>query len=247
MVGGGVWGCVDVNILGLGCALGICTSRCSPLDGMWRSDPDCCPPRGRNTGWGVEHPALDMCTPVFMAPWLPPPRRRLKLQALERHARRDLEREACSRQETYGRFSLAGQGYWCQKQLQGVARSLAQWTRQLSLECEWRDRVLREERQRWVALGVSRVREAEAIGRRGLLTAAMGGLGLLQAFVRGKRLILQHATAHVNVMAEAQLEPFRCVPPGTSDTWRPEAGCTSQRRRLSCTACCLIVLPNARL
>ena len=37
-----------------------------------------------------------------------------------------------------------------------------------------------EERRRWVtllALGASWVQEAEAIGRRGMLTAAMGGLG----------------------------------------------------------------------
>ena len=83
-----------------------------------------------------------------------------------------------------------------------MARSLAQWAGQLSLE--WRDRGVQEGHRRWVALGVRRVREAEAIGRRGLLTAAMGGLGLLHAFVRGKRLILPHATAHVNMMAEAE-------------------------------------------
>ena len=94
--------------------------------------------------------------------------------------------------------------YWCQRQLQGVARSLAQWAGQLPPECEWRDRVVREERQRWVTLGINRVREAEAIGRRGLLTAAIGGLGPLHAFVGGKDLILQHATTHANMMAEAQ-------------------------------------------
>ena len=88
--------------------------------------------------------------------------------------------------------------------MQGVARSLAQWAGQLSLECEWRDRVVREERQRWVTLGINWVREAEAIGRRGLLTAAIGGLGPLHAFVGGKDLILQHATTHANMMAEAQ-------------------------------------------
>ena len=47
--------------------------------------------------------------------------------------------------------------------------------------------VIREERRRWVALGFSLVQEAEAVGRRGPLTAAMGGLGLLHAFMQGKR------------------------------------------------------------
>ena len=136
-------------------------------------------------------------------------RRRLKLRALGKHARQELEREACIRQETYGRYNLTRQGYWCQKQLQGVAKSLAQRAGKLSLEGEWRDRVVREERQRWVALGASRVQEAETIGRRGLLAAARGGLSLLHAFVRGKRLILQHATAHVNTMAEAQQQAAR--------------------------------------
>ena len=69
----------------------------------------------------------------------------------------------------------------------------------------------REERRRWVTLPVSRVREAEAIGRRGLLTAAMGGLGLSQAFVRGKPLMFQHATAHVNMMAEAQQQAAQSI------------------------------------
>ena len=119
------------------------------------------------------------------------------------YARWELESEACGWQETYGRYDLARQRYWGQWQLRGVARSLAQWAGQLSLECEWRDRGVQEERQRRVALEVSWVRQAEAIKQRGLLTAATGGLGLLQAFVRGKHWILQHATAHVSTMAEA--------------------------------------------
>ena len=100
---------------------------------------------------------------------------------------------------------MARQWYWCQKQLRGVAESLAQRVGQLSLECEWRDTVAREERQRRVALGVRWVREAEAIGRQGLLTVTGGGLGLLHARVRvrGIRLVL-HATAHADTMAEAQ-------------------------------------------
>ena len=40
--------------------------------------------------------------------------------------------------------------------------------------------------------------------RRGLLTAAMGGQGLSDAFVRGQRLVLQHATAHAKRMAEVR-------------------------------------------
>ena len=54
-------------------------------------------------------------------------RRGLKLQALEKNARQELEREACIRQETYGRYNLTRQWCWCQKQLQGVAKSLARW------------------------------------------------------------------------------------------------------------------------
>ena len=60
----------------------------------------------------------------------------------------------------------------------GGAKSLTQWAGQLSLECEGRDRVIKEERRRWIALGVSQVQKAEAVGRRGRLTAAMGRLGL---------------------------------------------------------------------
>ena len=63
--------------------------------------------------------------------------------------------------------------------------------------------MVREECQHWVALGAIRVWQAAAIGQRVLLAAAMGGLDLLPAFVRGKRLILQHATAHVDMTAEA--------------------------------------------
>ena len=95
------------------------------------------------------------------------------------YARWELEREACGWQETYGRYDLARQRYWGQWQLRGVARSLAQWAGQLSLECEWRDRVVREERQRWVALGVSQGPEAQATGQQGLLTAAIKDPGLL--------------------------------------------------------------------
>ena len=76
----------------------------------------------------------------------------------------------------------------------GLPKSLAQWAGQLSLECESRDSVLREERQRWVALGVSRAQEAEAIGRRGLLTAAMGVMGLLQALVQAFDSAACHST-----------------------------------------------------
>ena len=71
--------------------------------------------------------------------------------------------------------------------------------------------MVREERQRWVALGMSHVLEAKVIGRRGLLTTAMGGLGLLHAFVRVKHLILQHATTHVKMMAEAQPQAARTI------------------------------------
>ena len=71
--------------------------------------------------------------------------------------------------------------------------------------------MVREERQRWGALGMSQVQEAEAIDRRGLLTAAMGGLGLVHAFLPGKHLPLQHATAHAKVMAEAQQQAAHAI------------------------------------
>ena len=120
-------------------------------------------------------------------------------------------RKGCSRLETYGKYGSARQWCWCQRQLRGVARSLAQWAGQLSLEYEWKDRVVREERQRRVALGMSQVREAEAMGQRGLLTAAKGGLGLVHAFARGKHSILQHATTHVKMMAEAQQQAAHAI------------------------------------
>ena len=41
--------------------------------------------------------------------------------------------------------------------------------------------------------------------------AAMGGPGLLHAFVRGRRLILQHTTAHANGMAEAHRQAARAI------------------------------------
>ena len=37
------------------------------------------------------------------------------------------------------------------------------------------------------------------------------GLGLLHAVGRGKRLILQHATAHINIMAEARQQAARAI------------------------------------
>ena len=39
----------------------------------------------------------------------------------------------------------------------------------------------------------------------------MGGLGLLHAFVRDKQLILQHATAHVHMIAEARRQAARAI------------------------------------
>ena len=63
--------------------------------------------------------------------------------------------------------------------------------------------MVQEESQRRVAIGPSFVNAAEAAGRRGLLNAATRGLGLLRASVRDKRLILQHATAHADTIAEA--------------------------------------------
>ena len=39
----------------------------------------------------------------------------------------------------------------------------------------------------------------------------MGGLGLRPTFMRGKRLILQHATAPVNLLAEAQQQAARAI------------------------------------
>ena len=145
-------------------------------------------------------------------------------------------RKGCSRLETYGKYGSARQWCWCQRQLQGVARSLAQWAGQLSLEYEWKDRVVREERQRWVALGMSQVREAEAMGQRGLLTAAKGGLGLVHAFARGKHSILQHATTHVKMMAEAQQQAAHAIQVrATRHVLHTEARGT-QQHRLPCTA-----------
>ena len=71
--------------------------------------------KGMLEGWGAE-------------------RHRLNPQALEQRARRALEREACIRQETHGR---ARQWYGGQRQLQGVAKGLAQLAGQLSLERGW--------------------------------------------------------------------------------------------------------------
>ena len=39
----------------------------------------------------------------------------------------------------------------------------------------------------------------------------MGGLGLVHAFVRDKQLILQHATAHANMIAEARRQAVRAI------------------------------------
>ena len=61
----------------------------------------------------------------------------------------------------------------------------------VSLECEWRGRLVQDKSQCRVAQGGSFVQTAEAAGRRGLQDAAMGGLDLLHAFVRDRHLILQ--------------------------------------------------------
>ena len=82
--------------------------------------------KGMLEGWGAE-------------------RHRLELQALENQGRQAPESEACIRQEPYSRYDLARQCYWGQRQLQWVAKGLAQWVGQLSLECKWRDRVVQEE------------------------------------------------------------------------------------------------------
>ena len=148
--------------------------------------------KGMLEGWGAE-------------------RRRLKLQANSRLGRHVKGQLAHGRQETYGRYDLARPWYWGQRQLQGVAKGLAQLAGQLSVECGRRDRLVQEENQRRVVLGVSFVRASEAAGRRGLLNVPTGGLGLLHAFVRDKRLMLQHATAHANMTTEARRQAARAI------------------------------------
>ena len=157
---------------------------------QWERYPGC---RGMLEGWRAE-------------------RLRRKLQAQEQQARHTLEREACLRQETYGRYNLARQ--WCrnQRQLQGIAQGLAQMAGLVSLECEWRDRLAQEESQHMVAQGGSFVQTAEAAGRRGLQGAAIGCLDLLHAFVRDKQLILQHSTAQANMIAQARHHAGRAIP-----------------------------------
>ena len=60
---------------------------------------------------------------------------RLKLQAQAQQARHTLEREAHTRQETYGRYDLARQWYSNQRQPQGIAKGLAQLAGLETLEC----------------------------------------------------------------------------------------------------------------
>ena len=173
-------------------------------------------------------------------------RHRLKLQAREQQARQPLVTQAYKRQETDGRHDLARQWYRHQRQLQGVAKGLAQLPGSLSPESGLRNRLVQAESQRMVALGGSFVRAAEAAGRRGLLREAMGDLGLLHAFVRDKQLILQHAAAHADMIAEAPCQAVRAIQVrATSYTWRHEAGRRSHRPRTPCTICCLALLPSA--
>ena len=110
-------------------------------------------------------------------------RLRLRLQAQEQQARHTLEREAHTRQETYCRYDLARQWSSKQRQFQGVARGLVQLAGLGAMECEWRDRLAKEEGQSRAAQGCDLL---QAAGRRGLQGAAIGGLGLLHAFVRDK-------------------------------------------------------------
>ena len=51
----------------------------------------------------------------------------------------------------------------------------------------------------------------EAAGRRGLLNAAIQGLGLSHAFVQDNHLIVQHATTHANMIAEARQQAVRAI------------------------------------
>ena len=104
-------------------------------------------------------------------------RRRLKLQALERWSSWELERESHSRLEAYGRYSVARQWYGGQRQLRGIARGLAQRAGQLSREREWRDRLVREEQLRSVALGTGRVREGIGTRTEGPSSGGHGGPG----------------------------------------------------------------------
>ena len=101
-------------------------------------------------------------------------RHRLKLQAREQQARQPLETQAYKRQETDGRHDLARQWYRNQRQLQGIAKGLAQLAGLVSLECGWRDRLAQEKSQHGVAQGGSFVQTAEAPGRRGPQGAARG-------------------------------------------------------------------------
>ena len=101
-------------------------------------------------------------------------RLRLKLQTQEQQARHTLERDAYIQQETYGRYDLARQWYRNQRQLQGIAKGLAQLVGLVSLECGWRDRLAQEKSQHGVAQGGSFVQTAEAPGRRGPQGAARG-------------------------------------------------------------------------
>ena len=137
---------------------------------------------------------------------------RLKVQAQEQQARHTLEREARIRQETYGRYDLARQWYRNQGQLRGIAKGPAPMAGLVSLECEWRGRLVQDKSQCRVAQGGSFVQTAEAAGRRGLQGAAIGCLDLLHAFVRDKQLILQHSTAQANMIAQARHHAGRAIP-----------------------------------
>ena len=71
--------------------------------------------------------------------------------------------------------------------------------------------MVQEERRRWVALGVSQVQVAEAVGRQVLLTVAIGAPGPVSHLHPRKRPIRQHATAHANMIAEAQRQAARAI------------------------------------
>ena len=92
-----------------------------------------------------------------------------------------------------------------------------------SWKTRWALAMAQMESQRRVARGGTFVQTAEAAGRRGLQDAAMGGFDLLHVFGRDKHLILQHATAHANMIAEARRQVGRA-----SHETRPTHGGTGQ-------------------
>ena len=96
-----------------------------------------------------------------------------------------------------------------------------------ALEVEWRERIAQEEGQGWVAQGCYFLLEADRVHRDRAQVLAMGGLGLLHAYVLEKRHMMQQFAEEATIIEQTHIQMGRDI---QAQAWRQVLHLESQGR-----------------